>query len=66
MATIAVVPLVQLNVRKEPFAEQFRTTVLLYSTASGGLGVMTTSDTGSVGDTGRSSSSVQFNINKVK
>lgn len=48
-ATMGAEPLVQLNSRKEPLAEQFRTTVLLCSMASGRLDLMTRSDTGSAG-----------------
>lgn len=51
-AVMGAVPLVQVNVSKEPFAEQFRTTVLLVSIASGRLDWMTTLDTGPAGETG--------------
>ena len=50
-ATMGAVPLVQVNLRKEPLAEQVRITVLLCSMASGMLDLMTTSDTGSAGRT---------------
>lgn len=48
-ATMGVVPLLQVNLRKEPLAEQVRTTVLLCSIASGMSDLMATSDTGSAG-----------------
>lgn len=42
-----LVLLVQVNLRKEPLAEHFRTTVLLCSMASARLDLMVTSETGS-------------------
>lgn len=50
-----LVPLVQVNWRKEPLAEQVRTTVLLCSTASDRSDLMVTSETGSAARNGRSS-----------
>lgn len=50
-ATMGAVPLVQVKLSEEPFAEQLRTTVLLNSIAAARLDVMTTSDTGSAGET---------------
>lgn len=47
-STTGTVPFIQLKSRKEPLAEQVRTTVLLRSNATGMLDLMTTSDTGSV------------------
>lgn len=49
-STMGTSPLSQLNWRKEPLAEQVRTTVLLCSMASDRLDLMETSDTGSAGD----------------
>ena len=46
-ATMGVEPLIQANLRKEPWAEHVRTTVLLYSMASGMFDLMMTADTGS-------------------
>lgn len=45
--TSGAVPLSHLYVRKEPLAEQVKTTVLLNSTASSRLDVMVTAETGS-------------------
>lgn len=45
--TRVLVPLAQVNLRKEPLAEQVRTTVLLCSMASGRSDLMVTSETGS-------------------
>lgn len=50
-----LVPLVQVNRRKEPLAEQLRTTVLLCSTASDRSDLMVTSETGSTARNGRTS-----------
>lgn len=50
-----LVPLVQVNWRKEPLAEQVRTTVLLCSTASDGSDLMFTLETGSAARNGRTS-----------
>lgn len=50
-----LVPLVQVNWRKEPLAEQLRTTVLLCSTASDRSDLMVTSETGSAARNGRTS-----------
>lgn len=48
-AMMGAVPLVQENLRKEPLAEQVRTTVLLNSSVSDMSVLMVTSDTGSAG-----------------